>query len=360
MAKSDGVSYYVLAWQAGLMFLGGVVSVGASVAGYLTLGGGDLLLQQALICRIPKVSATFKSSAFDWSGSKLIVLGLRGDRLTREKIAVGGLEADRCEVHLDLWPWPPRVDSVHVFGMQRLEIDVEPGFLQAPQTQDVKAPAFPIHFHDVSARIKLGHYPRLTLEDCGGMIEAGASGEVKGRFSLARLNGKPFHFSIASLGGNRWVSSGEDLEIDTKILHVPGKAQEVPMDPVARLLGALLAGETGAQGLITSLRVAVDLAVKDARPFSCEGELAYNNLSLRLPPQGAPAAVVFPSFINWMFFGRKSLWPAWVMPEEIKTGAAGRLSFHMHGQRLEFACDEGHGSGFVVKAGGRNSNRWSH
>ena len=354
MARTDRVSFYIVAWQAALMLLAGAVSVFAGVAGYLMLGGGDLLLQQALISNIPEVSPTFKTIQFDWADSKLVVHGLRGEKpLSSQKIAVSGLESERCEVRLDLWPWPPKVDSVHIYGMKRLEIELEPGFLQEPQKKKKSVPPFPIYFHEATASVKIGDYPRLTLEDCSGELKKGAEGEVTGEFRLARLSGKPFSLTFASQPGNRWVTSGENLEIDTKILRAPtGKVLEAPFDPVERLLRALFSGESAAQGTISSLRVSVEPAVTGGRPFSCEGELAYKNLSLRLPPHGAPAAAAMPIFMNWMLFGRRAIWPVWLMPDEIVTGAEGRLSFHMHDRNLEFSCDEGPGSGFAIRAGG--------
>jgi len=355
MARTERVSYYIVAWQAALMLLAGAVSVFASVAGYLMLGGGELLLQQALISNIPEASPTFKNIELDWAASKLVVHGLRGEKLTAPKITVSGLDVERCEVHLDLWPWqwPPRIDSVHLHGLRRMEIDLEPGFLQAPQARIKSAPPFPIHFHEATADVKIGDYPRLRLEDCRGELKKGVSGEVTGQFSLARLNGKPFDLTFESHSGNRWVTSGSNLEIDTKILRAPsGPVQEAPFDPVERLLRALFSGDSAAQGTISSLRVTVEPAVTGVRSFSCEGELAYRDISLRLPPHGVPAATAMPTFMNWMFFGRKSIWPVWLMPDEIVTGTEGRLSFHMHDHNLEFSCDEGPGSGFTIRAGG--------
>lgn len=358
------ISYYTHAWQAVLMMLAGVMSVVGSLAGYLSSGGGDELLQQSLVSFFPKVSVRHGGVMFDThSWSKITVINLQSDPITDGSTQVKGLKAERCEINLDLWPWPPRIASVHVYGIREIEITLEPGYLQDVKPKIAKGPEFPVYFHEVTAGVKIGNGPLLKFENCGGVIQQltgpqstpkTAKGEAKepntelvGRFSLSRLNGKPFDISVECLKGNRWETHGNNLEIDTQILHVAPEKLSEAVEPVTLLLRALLTGEMGSQGKVPSLRVAVEPA-DEGRPFACEGLVGYENLELRLPPAKNPAATAVPFFLDWMFFGEKSIWPPWLLPDSIKTGDGGRLAFHMIGNRLEFDCDEGPGSAFIV------------
>lgn len=342
------ISYYVLVWQAILMFLAGIVSVGGSLAGYLSSGGGDELLQQALVSFFPQGNVRHEGIEFDrQTWSRIVVRNLRSDPIVEGQNSVQGLVAERCEVNLDLWPWPPRIDSVHVFGMRSVEISVQPGYLQDTQPKIAKGPPFPVYFHGITAGVKIGNGPWLKLEDCSGVLKQGLKEAMIGEFSLSKLNGKPFEFTIASLGEGRWESHGRNLEIDTQVLHVEAEKLGEAVDPVTLLLRALLTGEMGAKGAISSLRVAVQPG-SATRPFLCEGQVGYQNLELHLPQARTPAGAAVPTFLRWMFFSDNSSWPTWLQPDSIRTGAAGTLTFHMHGNRLEFACDEGAESAFMV------------
>ena len=351
------VSLYGHAWQALLMFLAGLVSVVASLIGYLRSGGGEELLQQALVSWQPEGGLKFDSLDLDLKNSTLTVHKLRRKDLTEGPDQVRGLVAEQCVVNLDLWPWPPRVDSIHLHGIADLQIAVRAGFLRDSGNKIPRGPPIPVYVHGVNAGIKVGDMPVQTLRNCSGVLRIGAKAELIGDFSLTELNGKPFEFSLSSKGDGRWEFNGNELAIDTQPLHVPAaELGKEPLDPVALLLRALLSGECGAEGTVSELRLLVQPAT-GARAFVCEGQVAYKNLKLSLPPRDKPAAEAVPHFLDWMLFGKRTLWPPKLMPDEIRTGADGRLAFHMHGQRLGFDCDEGAGSAFIVRKDGQDYPR---
>lgn len=346
------IAYYTHAWQAVLMFLAGALSLVGSFVGYLDSGGGNELLQQALVSFFPRGNVRHGGLRFD-SGtwSKVTVQNIQSDPIIEGPNYVKGLHAEKCEIYLDLWP-SPRIEAVHVYGIKEIEVSAKPDYLQETQPKITKGPPFPVYFHDINADIKIGQGPLLKLEDCNGVLKQGLQQDLIGEFGLNKLNGKPFSFTVSSLGEGRWETHGRNLEIDTQILHVAPEQLGEAVDPVALLLRALLTGEMGAKGQIPALRVAVEPATEN-KTFVCEGQVAYKDLELRLPPVKTPAGVVVPVALDWMFFGEKSIWPPWLLPDSIKSGGGGSLSFHMNGNRLEFACDEGIGSAFIVtKHGG--------
>ncbi|MCW8131164.1 MAG: hypothetical protein KIS92_12515 [Planctomycetota bacterium] len=347
------IAYYTHAWQFVLMFLAGALCLVGSFVGYLDSGGGNELLQQALVSFFPRGNVRHGGVRFD-SGtwSKVTVSDLRSDPIIEGSNYVKGLHADKCEIYLDLWP-SPRIEAVHVYGIKDIEVAARPTYLQETQPKIAKGPPFPVYFHDINADIKIGDGPMLKLEECSGLLKQGLKQDLIGEFGLSKLNGKPFAFTVASLGDGRWETHGQNLEIDTQVLRVAPEQLGEAVDPVALLLRALLTGEMGAKGQIPALRVAVEPAMA-GRNFVCEGNVAYKDLELRLPPVKTPAGVVVPGALNWMFFGEKSIWPPWLLPDAIKTGSGGNLSFHMVGNRLEFACDEGPGSAFIVTKHGES------
>lgn len=349
---------YALVWQAVLMLLAGTISVLASLAGYLRSGGAEQLLQQALVNFVPTGKAQFDSLRFNFREGALTVYGLRHSDITDGQDRVTGLAAEAVTVKADLWPWPPPVESVRVSGMKGVRIAVEEGFFRRAGTK-VQAPPFPVHFEDVDLGAKVGDGPWLELRGCSGHLQRGARGEVLGELALRELNGQPFHFSLAALAGDRWELRGRDLAVDTRMLRAArAPAPPKALDPVELLLRTLWTGETEARGVIPSLRLVVQKAQVEApgapaRPFACEGEIAYRDLELLLPRQPAETVRPAPWFLEWMLGGRRSLWPRYFIPDAIRTGPEGRLRFCMEGRRLEFSCDEGPGGSFAARASQR-------
>lgn len=355
-------SLYGHAWQAFLMFLAGLVSILASMAGYLKTGGGEDLLQHALISFRPADTqgrATF-DAPLEWNfeASTLTVRGLKHPDVGDKENRISGLHADQVTVQVDFWPWPPRIDSVTVRGMHGLKAHVQPGFLQRGGTYP-SAPPFPVYVEEADIEARIGTGPALKLQECSGSVKPGnlkpdGTREILGQFSLQKLNNEDFHLAVDSQAGGRWTLRGENLNLDTRRFQTPPDAKQpepLEVDPLALLARALLTGESGARGKIASLRVELTPRA-GGRDFECEGHVAYSDLELRLPPRDVPAGEAVPSFLSWMLGGKKTLWPPWLLADSIRTGSDGRISFHMRGDRLEFNCDEGPGSAFTPITGG--------
>ncbi|MCZ7647213.1 MAG: hypothetical protein M5U26_18480 [Planctomycetota bacterium] len=350
------VSLYLHAWQAFLMFLSGLVCVLAGFVGYLRTGGAEATLQQALVTFLPQDGkATFRRPIdLDLRRSVLTVHGLRHSGLHEGGDSATGLYAERCEFHLDLWPWPPRVQEVHVVGMPELKVQVESGFLQRPRAP-VHGPKIPIHFDGIDLEARIGDLPPLKLRGCSGRLERGKERELIGEFQTREFNGQPFRIRLASLGDGRWDCAGAEIQIDTQAqLKDPsaGPEDEGRIDPVVLLIRNLLSGDAGAKGALPSLHVEVQLP-SATRPFSCEGHVSYRDLELRLPRE-VSQEVPLPRALNWMQGGKGALWPAWLRMDSLRTGPEGRISFHMVGGRLEFNIDEGPGSAITARRDGQN------
>ncbi|MCY3023227.1 MAG: hypothetical protein NTW87_29980 [Planctomycetota bacterium] len=118
------------------------------------------------------------------------------------------------------------------------------------------------------------------------------------------------------------------------------------MDPVGLLVRALFSGDLGAEGTVTALRLAVQPATA-LRKFVCDGEVGYRNLEFRLPKAGGAAEQALPVWLDKLLGAGENLWPRWMQVDTIKSGASGRVAFHMSDGRLNFACDEGPGSAFT-------------
>ncbi len=350
------VSFYAHAWQAFLMMLAGVVSVFASMMGYLWSGGGEQLLQQSLVFLDTKGQARFDNLKTDLANSKISVFGLRRGDIREGTDNVSGMMCEEFEVRLDLWPWPPRVDSVHVHGVPNLKIAVESGFLQQRGRRDLKGPPFPIYFDHVDLSTQIGDGPLLNLKGCSGVFlkRSGTSRDLIGELSLSELNGQPFPFTLTSHADGRWECRGEQLRIDTKAIQKEvSTLGNDPLDPVELILRALVTGEFGAKGTV-SLHVAIQPASESkGRPFKCEGSISYQDLTLQFPPQSQPQTKDVPNFLGWMMGSPDSMWPHWLLPEAIRTGPKGRLFFHMDNKRLEFHCDKD--SVFVPRIAGKDT-----
>lgn len=273
---------------------------------------------------------------------------------------VSGIQADVCEIGLDLWPRPD-ITGVIVRGMRDLKLEVQKGFLQKKREYPL-GPPFPIVFEDVNCQLHLGNGPALKMDGCRGEIRSatptdssGQRGEMIGDFSLQRLNDKPFRFRLASLADGRWEFRGVDLVVDTRAMEGgPGERPGITgrsLDPIELLLSSLLTGESGARGVV-SLGGVVQPAA-EGRPFACEGRVSYKDLVLRLPSAEVQSGIL-PMFLEWMLGGRKASWPRLLMADTLSTGPDGRVSFHMYGDRLEFACDEGPGSALIAGREGVN------
>ncbi len=356
------ISLYGYLWQAILMFLVGLIAAAGSFVGFLRTGGGEQVLQQALVSFLPRGTggrARFDRLELDIQNSKLMVYKVWHSPVTDGQNTVSGLQADVCEIGLDLWPRPD-ITGVVVRGMRELKLEVQKGFLQKKRAYP-SGPPFPIVFEDVNGVLHLGGGPALRLDGCRGEVRAavagaapGQRGEMIGDFSLQRLNDRPFHFRLATLADGRWEFRGTDLVVDTRPLAEgsggPGITGQ-SLDPIELLLRSLLTGESGARGVV-SLQGVVQPAA-EGRPFACEGRIGYRNLVLRLPSAEVQSGVL-PVFLEWMLRGRKASWPRLLMADTISTGPDGQISFHMVGERLEFACDEGAGSALIAGRDGAN------
>lgn len=346
------VSLYLHVWQAILMFVAGLIAVACSFVGFLRSGGGEQLLQQALMSFLPTGGrAAFDALSLDLRQSKLTVYGLSHSDIVEGGSRVSGLRAEQCEVGLDLWP-RPAVTGIQIRGLRDLRLEVEGGFFQQQERSYPKGPPFPIVFEQVDCVAKIGHGPALTMRGCGGILTRGPQKEMRGEFSLRELNGQPFNFRVACLPDGRWELRGSDLSIDTSHMTVSAPPREGPaekkLDPVELLLRSLLTGESGAKGT-ASLDIVVQPAA-EGRPFACNGQVAYRDLELRLPSQQVQSWI-WPKFLEWIR-GSQAPWPRLLAADSLRTGPDGRLAFHMYGNRLEFACDEGPGSALVARREG--------
>jgi hypothetical protein len=349
------ISFYAHFWQALLMFIAGVVAVVCSFAGFLRTGGAEQLLQQALVAFTQTGGkASFRYLETDFKNSKLVVHELDHTDFSDGQNQVTGLHARQCEVSVDLWP-QPQVTAVKFQGLNRLRLQVQAGFLQQQQSKTLRGPKFPVLFEDVDLALKVGDGPWLELSGCSGSVERapGPSKEPVGQFNVTQLNGQPFDFHLATLGGGRWEFRGTDLAIDTRRVevgrdHLPVLSGDGRLDPIELLYRSLLTGESGAEGTV-SVQGYVQLA-SEGRRASCEGQVAYKRLKLRLPSQEVQAGVL-PLLSEWFLGGRKTSWSSFLTADSIETGPDGRLAFHMNERRLEFACDEGPGSAFIARRG---------
>jgi len=346
------------------MLLAGVISIVACLFGYLRAGGGELLLQQALVTFWHSGQASFKHVKFDFETATLKVEEITQSayKLPDGQGEVKGVTARNCLVKLDLWP-VPRVESLTIEGLSAPEVSFETGFFQRNMTKHPHGPPFPIYLEDADIGVRVGKSPLLKLGGCSGALrQRGTAGtnptekredlELIGEFRVHKLNERPFNFTLSSLADGRWEFNGTDLNLDTKDLAVDSVTLETEtVDPVEKLLQLLMPGGFGARGQVTSAQVIVQPRTVD-RPFGCEGRLAYRDLEVHLPKRGGEGAELVPKFLHWIFGGQqdKALWPSWLMAESIRTGPRGRLSFHMYENRLEFWCDEGKDGAFIFRA----------
>ena len=349
------ISFYAHFWQAVLMFIAGVIAIVCSFVGFLRSGGAEQLLQQALVAFMQTGGkASFKYLETDLRNSKLIVYELDHTDFSDGQNQVTGLHATQCEVNVDLWP-QPQVTAVKFQGLKGLRLQVQAGYLQQQQSKTLRGPKFPVLFEDVDLALKVGDGPWLELTGCSGSVERAPapSREPIGQFNVTKLNGQLFDFHLATLGGGRWEFRGTDLAIDTRQVgvardHLPALSGDRRLDPIELLYRSLLTGESGAEGTV-SVQGYVQLA-GEGRRASCEGQVAYKGLKLRMPPQEVQAGVL-PLLSEWFLGGRKASWASFLTADSIETGPDGRLAFHMHENRLEFACDEGPGSAFIARRG---------
>jgi hypothetical protein len=222
--------------------------------------------------------------------------------------------------------------------------------LQEQQRDYPKGPPFPLHFEGVDCEAQVGDTPTLRLKGCRGTVNRGPDKELRGEFSLSELNGQPFDFRLAALPDGRWELRGTELAIDTRqVRSPPGHPKAAPgekLEPVELLLRSLWSGEGAAKGTV-SLWVVLQPAAA-GRAFACEGQLGYRGLELQLPAQDVQSWVL-PVFLEWVVGEHRGMWPRLLTADGLRTGGDGRLSFHMHGNRLNFACDEGPGSALILR-----------
>ncbi|MGD0093428.1 MAG: hypothetical protein ABSE73_26240 [Planctomycetota bacterium] len=348
------IGFYVHAWQGLLMFLAGLVSVLAAFAGYVQSGGGEELLRRVL-AGFTKHSARFDALAFKWKTGEMVVTNLKHEKFAwPEKNPIAsfdGLLVEEVTVKFDLFPFPPSkesITSITVRGMRQTDIWVSEGFLQGGKLQELHLKNVPpVRFVDCDLKLTIGPVGPLKLSGCSGELRPGSAKEPpRGSFSLRELDGRPFNIRLETLEDGRWVFTGDGIQIDTRAIkrtHNPFAGQ---MDPVSFLVSALFTGDLGAEGMISSLRLTVQPAT-GARQFVCDGEVGYQNLKFQLPKPAADAGVVLPWLISVLFGAGEGFWPRWMQVDTIRTGADGRVAFHMANGRLNFACDEGLGSALM-------------
>jgi hypothetical protein len=346
------ISYYAHAWQAFLMFLAGLVSVLAAFAGYVTTGGAEEIFRRALA-----VGEThYDTHDFNWRDGEMVVKSISKKPFIwpagADTASFKGLTAREMRVKMDLFPWPPKVTSITVLGMPETEISVSDGFLQSGQLRQSSMPDLPtINFRECDLKLNIGSLAPLVLKGCSGELRRGPSNEMKGNFSLSELNGKPFRFKLETLEDGRWIFTGDNIQINTReALTGQTKLFAEKLDPVSFLVRALFSGEMGAEGMVSSLRIVVQPAT-DRQKFTCDGEVGYKNLILRLPPSDKEAAVAVPAFLDKLL-GTDG-WPRWMQVDQIRTGQSGRVNFHMTDGVLNFSCDEGAGSAFTGSKQGK-------
>lgn len=411
------------------MFLAGLLSVVASFAGYVQSGGGEELLRRAL-AGFTKHRAQFDSLSFEWKAGEMVVKNLQHEPFEwpeKNPIAkFSGLLAREMTVKLDLFPWPPAVESITVRGMPKTAIVVSEGFLQTGKLQELRLKNVPtVRFENCDLDLTIGQaeppVATLKLSGCRGELRRGAwfkfsddslvflraagvpepvlsklnalknkefetelqlsqeltklldknelerfqshvlnharRGSAKepprGSFSLRELNGKPFNLKLETLEDRRWVFTGEGIQIDTRAIEAKRNPFVGQLDPVGLLVSALFTGDMGAEGTISSLRLTVQPAT-GARKFVCDGEVGYRNLQFHLPKPAAETGQALPFMLNLLLGAGENLWPRWMQVDVVRTGADGRVAFHMADGRLNFACDEGPGSAFTGIRGGQS------
>jgi hypothetical protein len=352
------VFYYVHAWQGLLMFLAGIICVLAAFAGYVKSGGAEELLRGALSNLDSAGRHRFDSVVFDWHDGALVVTNLRRENnyeldSANPSDALSGLKADQVRLKVDLFPWPPNVRKINVEGMTNTEVTVSQGFLQSGKLWQPKGPPFPVEFERCNLRLNIGDIAPLQLSGCSGEIRSGSMDDVRGAFSLSELNGKPFNLKLETLEDGQWLLTGENIQLNTRDVVAAGKNSfGDKLDPVGLLVRSLFSGEMGAEGIVSSLRIAIQPATA-TKSFSCDGEVGYKDLEFRLPSPEKDEGQALPYFLDQLLGAEKneSIWPRWMQVDRIKTGKNGRVHFHMVGGKLEFACDEGAGSAFTGSRG---------
>ena len=352
------ISFYLHAWQGVLMLLAGIVCVLASFGGYLLSGGGEELLRRALL-NVTRGKASYDSLEFNWRAGRIEVSNIRHEDFSWPKehpvASLAKLSAPHLYVQLE--GWPARVASITIDGMSGAQINVSQGFLQEGKLPDSKTPSdLPrIQFVNCDFKVALGSTQPLELGGFRGELIR-SEGKLRGGFSLKELNGKPFEFTLETLENGRWVVSGGRIQLDTRAtLGASPNPFASKVDPVGLLVQGLFSGELGAEGTLNSMHISVQPATASVA-FSCEGEVSYSGLSLKLPGATEKSGEALPSFMRQMLGadeqGGSNLWPRWMQVDRVTTGENGRVAFHMSGGRLEFGCDEGPGSAFTSMRGG--------
>ena len=145
--------------------------------------------------------AQFDSIDFHWATGEMIVHNLRYDDFAWPKdkpvANISGVQAENLTVRLDLFPWPPVVDSIKIVNAKNLKIKLSEGFLQggnlaAQETPDLSGAARRIQIAGVNLSCQVGNLRPLELEDCSGELRRAANGDLRGEISLSKLGGKPF------------------------------------------------------------------------------------------------------------------------------------------------------------------------
>ncbi len=340
------------------MFLAGLVSVLAAFAGYMKAGGKEELLRGALSNLDSQGQHTFKSVVFDWHEGALVVSDLHRENIypldsANPNDKISGLSADHVTLKVDLFPWPPNVRKLTVDGMKDTEVTVSQGFLQNGKLWQPKGPPFPIEFQNCNLKLNIGDITPVQLTGCSGEIRSGALEDVRVAFSLRELNGKPFNLKLETLEDGQWQLTGENIQLNTRdVVAMDKKPFGDKLDPVGLLVRSLFSGEMGAEGIVTSLRIAIQPATA-TKAFACDGEVGYRDLEFRLPSPEKVEGQALPYFLDQLLGAEKdeSIWPRWMQVDRIKTGHNGRVHFHMIDGKLEFACDEGAGSAFTGSRG---------
>lgn len=333
------------------MFLAGLLSILASFAGYVQSGGGEELLRR-LLANFTAGRANFDSLAFKWRTAEMVVTNLKHEPFEWPKknpiASFSGLLAKEMTVKLELFPWPPAVESITVQGMPEAAIAVSEGFLQTGKLQELHLEHVPpVRFIDCNLKLDIGPVGPLRLSGCSGELRRGSAKEPpRGSFSLSELDGRPFNFKLEMLENGRWALTGEGIQLNTRAIKAKGNPFAGQLDPVGLLVRGLFAGDMGAEGTISSLRLTVQPAT-GTRKFVCDGEVGYRDLQFHLPKPTAEAGEALPFWLDRLLGAGENLWPRWMQVDVIRTGADGRVAFHMADGRLNFACDEGQGSAFT-------------
>jgi len=342
------------------MFLIGIVCVLASFCGYVLSGGGEEFLRRALN-KVPSGTVTYKSLELNWRRNRIEVSDVSHSDFSwpadKPVARFSNLVVPRLSVQLE--GWPARVESIVVEGVRGLSIDLTEGFLQSGKLPEQKASGdLPrLEFKDCDIVVKLGGSSPLALNGCDGELERSPSGQLRGGFKMRELNGNPFELNVETLGDGRWVVTGQTIHLDTRAaLSAKRNPFSAKLDPVGLLVNALFSGEMGAEGMLTSLHVAVQPET-EAHPFACEGEVGYSNLSLKLPSGEDKSSEAIP-FLLGMLLGADDMSGAksWLKVDKIVAGEGGkhgRIAFHMAEGRLDFSSDEGTGSAFTGYSGGK-------